>query len=151
MLKLQPIEFILRALPESFLVIFAVYIFSKAEIDKKKYLITSIVFALIIYFTRMLPINYGVHMILSVLILLFIVISYNQIEVVNSVKGIIFIYLIQLISEAINVFILNITNINLEMLSGDPVYKAFLGLPSLVITGVIVLIIYKKSYMKKEE
>ncbi|MBE6054452.1 MAG: hypothetical protein E7212_11255 [Clostridium sartagoforme] len=149
MLKLQPIEFILRALPESFLVIFAVYIFSKAEIDKKKYLITSIVFALIIYFTRMLPINYGVHMILSVLILLFIVIYYNKIEVINGIKSIIFIYLIQLISELINVLILNIFNFDLEVLLVDPIYKTILGLPSLITTGVIVTTFYILGKNKK--
>ena len=142
MLKLQPIEFILRTLPEGFLVIFAIYIFSRTNMNKIKYLITSTAFSLIVYFTRMLPINYGVHMILSVLILLFIIIYYNKIEVVAGIKSIILIYLIQLVSELINVLILNILRFDLEVLAVDPVYKTILGLPSLLITGLIVLMFY---------
>lgn len=143
MLALRPIEFILRGLPEGFLVIFAVYVFSKTEIDKKKYLVTSIIFSLIIYIARLLPINYGVHMILSLLSLLLIIISYNKIDAIKGIKSIIFIYLIQLVSELINVFILNLMNINLEVLSVDPVYKNIVGFPSLIITGLVILIVYK--------
>ena len=142
MLKLQPIEFVLRVIPESFLVIFAIYIFSKTEINKKKYLATSIAFSIIIYITRMLPINYGVHMILSVLFLLFIVVSYNKIDAINGIRSIIFTYLVQLVSEAINVFILNIIDLNLEVLFKNPIYKAVLGIPSLIITAGIISIFY---------
>ncbi|EOR27632.1 hypothetical protein A500_03506 [Clostridium sartagoforme AAU1] len=149
MLKLQPIEFILRTLPEGFLVIFAIYIFSRTNMNKIKYLITSTAFSLIVYFTRMLPINYGVHMILSVLILLFIIIYYNKIEVVAGIKSIILIYLIQLISELLNVLILNIFKFNLDVLLIDPVYKTILGIPSLIITGIIVLMFYMLSKKKK--
>lgn len=150
MLKLQPIEFILRAIPESFLVIFAIYIFSKTEINKKKYLVTSIAFSIIIYITRMLPINYGVHMILSVLFLLFIIVSYNKIEVINGIKSIIFTYLVQLVSEAINVFILNLMNLDLETLFINPIYKTIFGLPSLVITAVIISIFYIINKKRKK-
>lgn len=150
MLHLKPIEFILRVIPESFLVIFAIYVFSKTTIEKKKYLVTSIVFSLIIYTTRMLPINYGVHMILSVLILLFIVVSYNNIEVANGVKSIIFTYLIQLASEAINVLMLNFMNVDLDTLFKDAVSKTILGIPSLVITGMIILVFYVINNKKKE-
>ena len=149
MLKLQPIEFILRAIPESFLVILAIYIFSKTKINKKKYVITSIVFSTILYISRMLPIDYGVHMILSVLALLAIVMLYNKIDAIKGIKSIVFIYLIQLVSELINVVILKLVNIDLEVLSMDGLYKTILGLPSLIITGVIVLIVYNIKNRKE--
>ncbi len=142
MQQLKPIEFILRALPEGFLVILAIYIFSKTDIDKKKYLVTSIIFSITTYMVRLLPINYGVHMVLSVLILLLIVVSYNKIDVVSSIKSIIFIYLIQFVSEAINVLLLNFMNIDLESQFENPIYKSIIGIPSLIITGIIILIFY---------
>ncbi len=150
MLKLQPIEFILRAIPESFLVIFAIYVFSKTEIDKTKYLVTSGIFSVIIYITRLLPINYGVHMILSVLFLLFIIVSYNKIDVINGIKSIIFTYLVQLVSEAINVFILNHMGFDLDTLFINPIYKTILGLPSLIITAIIISVFYIMNKKKKE-
>lgn len=140
MLRLHPIEFFLRAIPESFIVIFAIYIFSKTEINKKKYLITSIIFSLVIYIVRMLPISYGVHMILSVLFLLFIMAYYNNIDVINAIKSIILVYLIQLISEAINVLMLNLMRLDLETLLKDPITKTILGIPSLAITAIMILI-----------
>lgn len=150
MLQLSPIEFILRGLPEGFLVIFAVYIFSKTKIDKKKYLVTSIIFSLIIYIVRLLPISYGVHMILSLFSLLLIIVFYNKIDVIKGIKSIIFIYLIQLISELINVLILNIMNIDLEVLSLDPVYKNILGFPSLIITAIIIYIIFRFNKKRRK-
>ena len=153
MLQLNPIEYILRGLPESFLVIFAIYIFSQTKINKRKYLVTSIMFSLVTYGVRMLPINYGVHMVLSLLFLLFIIVSYNEIDVVNAIKSIIFIYLIQFVSEAINVVILNFMNIDLEIQFKNPIYKSIIGIPSLMITGIIILIIYifnkKRKKIKK--
>ncbi len=143
MLQLKPIEFVLRTLPEGFLVILAIYIFSKTKIDKIKYLITSIIFSVTTYTVRSLPINYGVHMVLSVLLLLFIIVSYNKIDVVSSIKSIIFIYLIQFISEAINVLILNSMNIDLDSQFKNPIYKSILGIPSLIFTGIIILIFYR--------
>lgn len=150
MLELRPIEFLLRGLPEGFLVVFAIYIFSKTEIDKKKYLITSIIFSLIIYIVRLLPISYGVHMILSLLILLLIIVSYNKIDVIKGVKSIILIYLLQLISELINVFILNLMNIDLEVLSLNPVCKIILGFPSLIITAIIIYIVFIINKKRKK-
>lgn len=150
MLELRPIEFLLRALPESFLVILAIYIFSKSNINKKKYFVTSIIFSLIIFVTRKLPISYGVHMILSVLILQVIIVAYNKIDAIKGIKSIIFIYLIQLISELLNVAILNLMNINLEVLLLDPLYKTILGIPSLIITGIIILFIYIRNRKRKK-
>ena len=49
MLKLEPIEFFLRAIPEGFLIILGIYILSKTRIDKKKYLVSSIVYAITIF------------------------------------------------------------------------------------------------------
>lgn len=146
MLKLQPIEFFLRAIPEGFLFIFAIYVFSKVKIDKKKYIISSLIFSSSVYIIRMLPISYGVHSILSMLFLVFFSILYNKIDVVKVIRSIILIYIIQFLSEGINMVIIKFIP-NFEILFKDPIYKTILGLPSLIIAGLIVItfyIIFKK-------
>lgn len=150
MLKLQPIEFLLRTIPEGFLFIFAIYVFSKLNIDKRKYIISSILFSISVYIIRLLPINYGVHMILSVLVLLFISIVYNNIDAIKSIKGIIFLYIIQLISEAINILLLNLMALNLDELFKNPIKKSILGLPSLIITFIIIITVYLINKKNKE-
>ena len=150
MLDIKPIEFLLRALPESFLVIIAIYLFSKTDINLSNYRITSIVFSIIWYITRKLPISYGVHMILSVILLQFIVVFYNKIDAIKGIKGIIYIYLIQLISELFNILILKLLNIELELLLTDPLYKTILGLPSIITTGIITFLYYVISKKRKK-
>ena len=150
MLKLQPIEFILRAIPESFLVIFAIYVFSTTTINKKKYIISSILFATIIFMVRLLPINYGVHTILALMLLLMLTTKYNKIDVMKSISSVLILVLIQFLAEAINILILNLTpNINIDILLEDPVFKTLLGLPSLIIISLIVYLFYKVN--KKKE
>lgn len=153
MLKLQPIEFFLRTIPEGFLFIFAIYVFSQINITRKKYIISSLVFSSSVYIIRLLPINYGVHMILSVLVLLFISIVYNKVEAIQSVKSIIILYMIQLISEAVNVLLLNLMKLDLDKLFKNPIKKSILGLPSLLITLIIIIIFYlinkKRGKLKK--
>lgn len=151
MLKLQPIEFFLRVLPESFLFVLAVYIFSQTKIDKKKYFISGLIFSIVVFIIRRLPINYGVHMILSVLFLLFISTKYNKIDVISSIRSIILTYLIQLISEALNILFLNITNVNLEVAFLNPITKNLLGIPSIIFTFLIIMISYKFIYKRKND
>ena len=154
MLKLQPIEFFLRVIPEGFLFIFAIYVFSQLNIDRKKYIISSLLFSSSVYIIRLLPINYGVHMTLSVLFLLFISIVYNKIDAIRAIKSIIILYLIQLISEALNVLVLNLMKLDLDKLFKDPIKKSILGLPSLAITLIIIIIFYlinkKRRKLKNE-
>lgn len=149
MLKLQPIEFLLRGIPESFLFILAIYVFSKTKINKKTYIISSLLYALSTYIIRLLPIDYGVHMILSVLCLLFISVVYNKFEVIVSIKSIIVMYLIQFVSEAINVAILSIMNLNLDELFKNPVNKTILGVPSLIISTIIISSFYVFNKRRK--
>lgn len=149
MLKLQPIEFFLRTIPEGFLFIFAIYVFSKVRLNRKKYIISSLIFSSLVYIIRMLPISYGVHTILSMLFLVFFSIIYNKIDVVRVIKSIIAIFIIQFLSEGINMIALQFVP-NFQVLLKDAVYKTILGLPSLIIAGIIVYIFYR-IYKKRDE
>ena len=150
MLKLQPIEFFFRAIPEGFLFVFAVYVFSTTTINKKKYIISSILFATIIFMVRLLPINYGVHTILALMLLLMLTTKYNKIDIMKSVRSVLVLVLIQFFAEGINILIINLTpNINIDILLEDPIFKTLLGLPSLIMISLIVYLFYKVS--KKKE
>lgn len=151
MLDLKPIEFFLRAIPEGFLYILGIYVFSKIKIDKKKYIKGSLITAIVIYCIRFLPIDYGVHTILSILFIIFLSIFYNGIDQINVIKGTIITFIIQFLSEGINMLVISIIpNINLNKLFNKPEIKTLLGLPSLIIT-LIVCILFYNNYKKKDE
>jgi hypothetical protein len=151
MLRLTAFEFIFRALPEAFLFIFAGFVFSNNKINAKKYIISSILLAICIYFIRMLPINYGVNTILVIIIQTAILTSINKIDVIKSIKSAIVVAICLFILEALNVLMLSIIfkeQFNAIML--NPILKIIYGLPSLI--GFIIIIscyyISKKGKIK---
>lgn len=151
MLQAEPIEFLLRGIPEGFLYILGVYIFSKIKIDKKKYMIASLITAVVVYCVRLLPIDYGVHTILTILFIIFLTIFYNNIDQIKVIRATIITFIIQFLSEGINMAVLKIIpNLDLNSLFSDAKIKTFLGIPSLIIT-LIVLILFYNIYKKKDE
>lgn len=151
MLRLHPIEFLLRAIPEGFLFVLAVYIFSKTKIDKNKYIICSVIFAISMFIIRLLPINYGVHTILSLMLLVLLTTTYNKIDVIKAMKSVLIVVLIQFLIEGINVLILTlIPSININNLFKDPITKTLVGLPSLIVAYLIVYSFYLLNKKKEE-
>lgn len=151
MLRLHPIEFLLRGIPEGFLFILSIYVFSKVNINKKRYIISSLLYSITTYIIRLLPINYGVHTILSLLFLGILIIYYNKIDVVKALRGTIIIFLIQFLTEGINVILLNIMSIDIDNLSNDPLMKSALGIPSLLFSYLIVCLFYFINKRKRSD
>lgn len=146
MLRLEPIEFILRAIPEGFLFILAVYIFSNTKIDKRKYIISSVIYGVILYLVRLLPISYGVHTILSLMFLILFTNIYNKIDAIKVMKSVLIIFIIQFLTEGLNILILNlIPNIDLDIMFKSALIKNLLGLPSLIVAYLIIYLFYLKN------
>lgn len=151
MLKLEPIEFFLRALPEGLLLILAIYSFSKIRIDIKKYIISSLTCSVAIFLVRMLPISYGVHTILGMGIAMVLGVSINKIDVIKTIKGILIYVIIQLILEGVNVFIIqNVLKGDMNIIFTDPIKKTLYGLPSIGILAIIAIGYYIINYKKGE-
>ena len=53
MLRVSGFEFIVRLIPEAFIFMFAAYTFSKTKLDKKRYLLSSILLGISVFFVRM--------------------------------------------------------------------------------------------------
>ncbi|MDY3361165.1 MAG: hypothetical protein SOY04_12390 [Clostridium celatum] len=140
MLKLTMFEFVIRSIPEVFVFMFAAYAFSKTRIDKKIYILSSLLLAVAVFVIRALPINYGVHTILNISFMTIISNSINKIEIISSVKAAIIMAIILFASEGINVFILKfLLGDRLTMILSNPVLKTIYGLPSLLILASIVI------------
>ena len=151
MLKLEPIEILLRGIPEGFLYILGVYIFSKIKINRNKYITSSLITSVVICCIRFLPIDYGVHTILSILFIIFFSILYNKIDSIKATRATIITFIIQFLSEGINMLVLtSIPNLDLDYLFSNAVTKNFLGIPSLIVT-LIVLMLFYNFYKRKDD
>ena len=91
MLKTTFLEFLLRGIPEAFLLILSSYIFSKKKVDVKETLLLGITLAVIAYGIRFLPIHYGVHTILNVFAFLALSIIVMKNNSLTAMKNAIFI------------------------------------------------------------
>lgn len=139
MLELEPIEFFLRALPEAFILILAIYAFSNTKIEIKRYVIGSILCAIAIFIVRMLPISYGVHTILSMGIIILIGVMISYIDVIKSIKGILIVVILQFILEGANVFMIqNICKGDMNVIFSDPIQKTLYGIPSIIMLAAII-------------
>ncbi|MBU5454138.1 hypothetical protein [Caproiciproducens sp. MSJ-32] len=144
MLEIQPIEFFLRAIPEGFIYLLGVYVFSETKIDKERYVISSLIAAVAMFAIRFLPIVFGVHTILSILFIIILSIFYNKIDLISAIKGTIIHFIVQYLSEGINLVLLKyIFKLNFNLLLQDPISKSILGIPSLVLSLSFIFLYYK--------
>ena len=142
MLKLTILEVILRS-PEEFLIIFAVYVFSKNVINIKRYIISSIFYVSAIYIIRLLPIQYGVHTILCIIVIIVLTININKINIIKSIQSSIMAMILEFICEGINIFIIQyLFKADINYIFDKPLLKILYGIPSLVIFAFIVVTYY---------
>lgn len=150
MLKLTTMEFYIRAIPEMFTLVFAATMLAKEKIDKKKYFITSIVLCIGVFLIRMLPITYGVHTILNIILMTILITIISKINVVKSVRSSVFIAMIMFVCEGLNILILsNLVGVNIAVVSSDPKCKILYGYPSLVIFMIFTILYYNLIYKKR--
>lgn len=149
MLKLSAFELLVRTIPEVFVLVFASYAFSKVKVDCKKYLLSSLILGVCVFVIRLLPINYGVHTILNIIVLTVIVIYINKIDTIKAIKSSVITPILLFILEGVNVMFLKIIVADkLDAIVTDPTLKTLYTLPSLLGLILIVCLYYNK--MKKE-
>jgi hypothetical protein len=151
MLQISWFEFIVRGIPEGFLFIFAAHAFSKTEIKLNKYLLSSILYCIIVYLIRLLPIQYGIHTILNLIILIILLSGINNIDVIKSIQAGIITFILGFISDGIVVsFIQFVLKKDLEILLKNPTLKTLYGLPSVIMLGIVAAVFYIRLSKRKE-
>ena len=143
MLRLTLLEFFLRGLPEGFLAILAVYAFSKTVFNLKRYIISCIILVSAIYLIRLLPIQYGVHTILNIIVIIVLTVNINKIGIIKAIQASIMTVILEFICEGINMFIIKfIFRADITYVLSEPSVKTLYGIPSLLILATIVFTYY---------
>jgi len=147
MLKLTWIEFFLRAIPEAFILIGGVHIVSRKSFDIPKYIFSSIVSSILGFFIRWLPIYFGVHMIINIILIISIMVII-KIPLIKAIYSTLLMFFMLSLSEVLNMVILNLLNINISMNSLSPVIKCVVTIPSLIFLSLFIIII---NYLLKSK
>lgn len=152
MLQVSLMEIFLRGIPESVLYIFVSYLFAKKKINKKSYFVSSILFAIAAYLVRKLPIHFGVHTIVIMMIYIIINILINKIPIDKAISSILSGMILLLICEWINLFILNdYLKVNIQVMMNHPLMKTLYMMPSLILFICFIYLFYIFVYKNKKE
>lgn len=146
MLRLTVFEFVARIIPEAFVLIFAMALLSNIKLNAKRYIISSLLFGTYVYSVRMLPINYGVHTILDIVIMNIIMTMINKADIILAIKASLITTILLFICEGLNMLLLSlIFKDKLESIMLDPMLKTLYGFPSLICFTIITIIYYLKK------
>ena len=143
MLKVTFFETLVRGIPEALTMMLAMYAFADRKVEKKEYLTSSLILSLVVYLIRLLPINYGVHTILNIFVLIFLAFNINKIDLIVSIKASILILMILFLCEGLNLWIIeNVLNKNIDILFQSILNKVIYGIPSTIMFSVTVVSYY---------
>ncbi|MCQ2019729.1 hypothetical protein [Clostridium butyricum] len=146
MLKLTVFEFLLRLIPEAFVLMFALFMLCNIEVVMNRYIVSSILLGIFEYIIRFLPINYGVNTIIGIFIMIIIMYRINNSDMIASVKASLIVTIILFICEWVNVLLLNIVlGDKLEIIMNNFVLKTIAGIPSLICLAIITWIYHLKK------
>ncbi|BBK77552.1 MULTISPECIES: hypothetical protein [Clostridium] len=120
----------LRCIVEVFIVNFMIYTLSKRSINNTNYYIVSILLSVLTYVVRLLPIYYGVHIVIN-LITFISIMTILGIPLIKSIKNTLITFTILEFSEILNLIILII--LDNKFWEDNEIYiKGSLGIPSLI-------------------
>jgi hypothetical protein len=152
MLRLPIIELFLRLIPEGILYVFAMYAFSGKKINILNLFLYGVLLGVIGYLIRLLPIHFGVHTILFLMIYIFASVKVIQVEVFNAIAYSLIMVIILFISELINIYVgINLLNISTDIFFGNSLLKILYGLPSLILAFLVIFFIYYINHYKNKK
>lgn len=149
MLKITPVEFFLRTIPETLIFMWGIFVILKRPVKDKNYAISVLLMSLLTYVVRALPINYGVHVVINNVITVALLITLLKESIVRSIYSTFILTILLATSEFVNVFILTALKVNMETAFSTPLAKCISGIPSLLFIITVIFLI-KLLFIKKE-
>lgn len=142
--KVSLVELFARGIFEGFLLVLANHAFARKKIIWKPYIITGVLVAMVTYFIKLLPITFGVPMILSSLCMIFLCVFICKIDLFTSVKGAMLTILILIAIETLNFLFLSLilNESKYNEVVADPYQMLVAGLPGLALFAVVVISTY---------
>ena len=138
--------FLLKGIPEGFLVAWGMHILTNTPVRRKPYLMLSLLYIVITYLIRFLPITLGINTVLSLFVMIFsyqIVYHANLSKMIRAMIAAIIILVMTAASEILNVLLLTLVygseQANQLVTSSNQFSQAIYTMPSTVFLGLITL------------
>ncbi len=155
-MKLTLLELLIKGIPEAIFFALGMYAFSGTKIVKERWpglrIFTLIMFSWT-YFVRLLPINYGVNILLVLIITIFLGVKFLKIPLIQCIKASLLNAIAIVVGEGLNFLLLQVVygTQKTQEIIGNPFLKAINTIPSTIIFGSIVIFIYYFNIVRVKE
>jgi len=147
-------KYLLGYLIQSLSGVLALYAFNKTRIELKIFSILTVIFAILIFIIRGLPISPGVHTLLLLIVLSLLGVFVLKIPIRSTIIAALYVGIAITISELIMsiILMLSIGINNITLFLKNELYFALSGIPStLIFLAVTLFVYYSKTKDKKAE
>lgn len=146
----QPIySLFIRLIPETFLIIYSICLLTNTKIDYKKIFLSAIMGGTGVYIARLLPIHFGVHTILGIILYIVLTVNIFKIDTHKAIAGTLISTVLCFISDVILVvFYTSVLNFSSEMVSSKTLLAVIASIPSLIIFYLILPVVVRVKEMR---
>ncbi|MDF2568320.1 MAG: hypothetical protein K0R90_1776 [Oscillospiraceae bacterium] len=147
------IQFLTGYIPQGISFVLFVYGFSARRIVPKRFWLSSGILSVGILIMRSLPITFGVHTVLNILILIGLSVWINKLPLDKSIIGSLLAPILMFVVEA-GYFVLANSIVGKEtydVLMKNQMYRAVFVLPIVVIFMLVSIVLYKYRNKKREK
>ena len=149
MLQLTLLELFTRTIPEGMIFIFAGYVFSNKPLDMKKLAFSGALLGLGTYCIRHLPIHFGIHTILNLLMHMALLVWINNIEFSQAISTALISIAILLVCEWVNILVVTeVFHIPTDFFLNKDLLRVLASIPSLLLFFLIVYLYYLRKNRK---
>ena len=151
MLKVSLIDLLFRGVPEALILMWGIYLLNFKKMNVKLYLFSSLLYVFSVYLVRILPIDYGVHTMIGIIIIIFIATFINKITIIKAISSTLILVISLSICECLNVLILdNLLQFNIKQSLSIPIKRNLYTSPSLILFISIIALFNKYIDNRKE-
>ena len=146
----QPIySLFIRMIPENFLVIYSICLLTNSKINYKRLLISSIIGGTTLYLIRLLPIHFGVHTILIIMLNIFLAVKLNEVEIHKAIAGALIAVIICFIADITLIFVYTkVLQFPSELVLSQSFISVIACSPSLIIFYLLTRLISRLKGMR---
>ncbi|WP_213818713.1 hypothetical protein [Garciella nitratireducens] len=138
---------LLQSIPEAFFIIIVGLKLFHIDIKGKEAILVSVIYGVASYFIRKYIAIYGIHTILSVIVLIVSLKYIKKISLFHATISILVVSLFIGIFQSITVpFVLDFLEVSLEQFSRDPKLMIIAAIPTFVLMTIIYFILDKTNF-----
>lgn len=143
-LQMSLFSLVFQGIPEQIAVAALAFVIARAELDWKKIGLVGVILAVIAYIVRLLPVTFGVHTVVLIMLLFLLVNKFGQVNLVLSiVSAIISFFVLVIVETVIHLAFFTLAKLPVEAVLNNDILNALIGLPQILLIFLTAYVIKK--------